>query len=73
MAHDHKKPLKTWVREKELIELIPAIGSLSRLRNDRSTRLLGIPYAKLGRNVLYCVEDVQAFLESKVIQSNEVE
>lgn len=72
MTRDLKKaPLKRWVREKELLELIPALGSLSRLRNDRATRLIGFPYSKVGRSVLYCVEDVQEFLESLVIRNEE--
>lgn len=41
------------------------------LNKDRSVGHLGIPYVKAGKRVMYCVSDLQAWLESrKVFPSN---
>lgn len=41
--------------------------SRATLNKDRVTGLLGIPYAKLGRAVLYDLTDLDAFMERNKI------
>ncbi len=38
------------------------------LEKDRSVGHLGIPYVKVGRRVVYCVEDLLRWLESHKVQ-----
>lgn len=45
-------------------ELAPVLGcSLSKLRSDR-WKGTGIPYLKLGKSVLYSIDDVEAYLRA---------
>ena len=47
----------------ELIDSTP--GSLEK---DRAVGHLGIPYVKAGKRIMYCLNDLRAWLEAKKIQ-----
>jgi len=52
-------------------ELAPVLGcSLSKLRSDR-WKGTGIPYLKLGKSVLYSIDDVEAYLQAHRIDPQE--
>jgi len=42
------------------------------LDRDRTSRLHGIPYARLGRHIRYDISDLDAFLERSKAQSGEL-
>ncbi len=45
--------------------------ALSTLRNDRHKRK-GIPYIKFGRSVLYDLRDVEDFMQSRKIKTEQI-
>jgi len=59
-----KKSTPEYLNEKEVAKLTRR--SLSTLRNDRC-QCKGLPYLKVGRSILYSLDDVIHFLESKKI------
>jgi hypothetical protein len=62
--------MKSNLNEKEVAEILGI--SLSKLRADRQHRR-GIPFVKIGKRVLYQLEDIQETLEkNKILTRNDI-
>lgn len=57
-----------WIGEREVARITGI--ALPTLRNARSLRK-GIPYAKVGSAVRYCLDDVIHFMESRRVEMRE--
>lgn len=45
--------------------------SVDLLNKDRCTKLLGIPYVKLGKRILYDLNEVDGFLSERMVRPQE--
>ena len=59
----------TWINEKEVARMTSR--ALPTLRNDRHLGR-GIPYSKVGRSVRYKISDVVYFMESNLVETEQV-
>lgn len=57
-----------WIDERAVSEITGL--ALPTLRNARSLRM-GIPYAKVGSSVRYCLDDVLRFMEARRVEMRE--
>ncbi len=66
ISQNYTKAQARWLKEREVAEITGI--SLSTLRKHRA-RQLGIRFTKVGRSVLYSLEDVVAFMKAHVVEA----
>jgi hypothetical protein len=65
-----KRTHKIWANVHETAKHIGL--SVDSLNRDRCTKLIGIPYTKIGKRVLYDLNEVDAFLSAHMVRTEEV-